>query len=136
MRLLFLAALLLAAPGVAQSQQPSAKMLWDRSKQLVCTDTHVKICENECRNLVPASARFDLAAKTYCEVGDACANKHAIGTVKVIDKVLLVYIDEDKDEPQVFRIWDDGRFTSLGILGKDKEGGLLVLGKCVGAPGR
>ena len=133
MRAPIIAALLhlAATPAAAQGK------LWERSKQLTCTIEVLHSCnEKGCETKQVAVAfKIDLAASQLCLIADGeCVEAEAIGTVKIIDRVLVVYSGQDKPDPSTVRIWDDGRFTAMGlreVSGNDAgEGGFTMLGKC------
>ena len=133
MRAPIIAALLLfaAAPAGAQGK------LWERSKQLTCTIAMMHACTDKACESKEAPVKFsiDLAGMKLCVMdGGQCTDTETIGTVKILDRLLTVYSGQDKPDPSVIRIWDDGRFTALGlreITGSDAgEGGFVMVGKC------
>ena len=123
--------LLAAAPAGAQGK------LWERSKQLTCSIAMMHACtEKACESKeAPVQFTIDLAGMRLCLIdAGQCADPEPIGTVKTLDRLLVVYSGQDKPDPSVIRIWDDGRFTALGLrelTGSDAgEGGFVMVGKC------
>jgi len=132
MRTLIAASLLLLAAGPALAQTGK---VWERSKLLTCTVATMHSCrEQACETQqITAQIRLDLGAMTACIVqGAACVETETIGTTKVIDRVLVVHVGQDKNDATIFRIWDDGRFTSVGLREITGEGGYVILGTCSG----
>lgn len=132
MRSLIAASILLlaAAPALAQTGK-----LWERSKLLTCTIATMHSCrEQACETqTITAQVRLDLAAMSACIVqGASCVDTETIGITKVIDRVLMVYVGQDKNDATIFRIWDDGRFSSIGLREIAGEGGYVILGTCSG----
>src|SRR5262245_50788589 len=116
-----------AAPAAAQGK------LWERTKQFTCTIANLHSCaEKGCESReVSVAFKIDLAAMKLCLIeGDKCIEEEAIGTVKTIDRVLVIYSGQDKPDPSMVRVWDDGRFSAMGlreITGKDAgEGGYVM----------
>ncbi|MCW5774650.1 MAG: hypothetical protein KIT16_23600 [Rhodospirillaceae bacterium] len=111
--------------------------VWEQNKPLLCTITLAHICaEQSCESKqTTAEFRLDLAAKSACILNNGqCTETEAIGATKEIGRVLLIYTGMEKADPSVIRLWDDGRFTVLGMREMSGEGagegGYVMLGKC------
>jgi hypothetical protein len=131
MRTLIAASLMLplaALPALAQGGK-----LWEQGKVLTCTVTTAHSCKGQgCETQqISAQVRIDLNAMKACIVqGSACGDTETIGATKAIEKVFLVYVGQDKEDPTIFRIWEDGRFTAMGLREISGEGGYVMLGTC------
>ena len=128
-RLLIAAPLLLLAadPALAQGK------VWEKGKVLTCTVTTMHSCkEQNCETQqITAEVRLDLDTKKACIVQSGnCTDTEDIGPTKVVDRVFILFIGPEKEDGTLFRIWDDGRFTAVGLREISGEGGYVMLGTC------